>query len=112
MDLTCPLGACQFPVSESGLRRLADLRWLPCIAGMPAMQGGELCRRYPTDGAVRAHLVVVASPASELLSSLVQRLEPLLVQALITELAVEALYIGVLCGLARVVDQVPHAPMP
>jgi len=39
---------------------------------MPAMQGCELCRRDATDGAVRSHLVVVAPPVTDFLSSLVQ----------------------------------------
>ena len=97
------------PPGERRVAEVSELRWLACIAGMPAMQGGELGRRHTTDGAVRAHLVVVASPASDLLSSLVQRLEPLLVQALVAELAIEALDVGVLRGLACVVDQVSSA---
>ena len=79
------------------------------IVGSPAMRSGELCRGDATDGAVRAHLVVVAPPAGNLLPGLVQCLEPLFVQAFVAELAVEALDVGVLRGLARIVDQVLDA---
>jgi hypothetical protein len=51
------------------------------IAGEPAMRSGELCRWDAADGAVRSDLVVVAPPACDLLPSLVQRLEPLLVHS-------------------------------
>jgi hypothetical protein len=70
------------------------------------MQGGEPCRRDTTYRAVRSALAVVAAPTSDFLAGLVQRLEPLLVQALVAELAVEALHVGVLGRFARVVDQV------
>jgi hypothetical protein len=73
------------------------------------MSRSEPCRRDAADGAVRPHLVLVAAPARDLLPGLVQRLEPLLVQALVSELAVEALDVGVLRGLAGVVDQVLDA---
>ena len=61
--------------------------------------------------AVRSHFVVVAPPARDLLQCLMQRQEPLFVQALVSEFAVEALDVGVLRGLAGFVDQMAHAAL-
>lgn len=58
---------------------------------------------------MRPHLVVVDSPARNLNARLLQALEPVLVEALIAELAVEAFDVGVLRGLARLVEDVAHA---
>ena len=60
------------------------------------MQRGELGRRHSADRAVRPDFVVVAPPAGDVLPCLVQRLEPVLVQAFVAELAVEALDVAVL----------------
>ena len=72
-------------------------------------ESGELCGRDAADRAVRSDLVVVTTPARDLLACLGQSLEPLFVQALVTELAVEALDVGVLCRAGRVVEQVAHS---
>ena len=60
-------------------------------------------------GGMRPHLVVVGSPGRDLDACLLQVLEPVLVQALVAKLAVEALHVGVLRGLARLVEDVAHA---
>ncbi len=70
---------------------------------------GESRRRYPTQTAVGPHLVEVAAPFSNGHSGLVQRLEPLLVEALVAELAVEALDEPILRRLARCDQDVAHA---
>jgi hypothetical protein len=49
------------------------------------MRSGELCGRNATDGAVWSDLVVAASPSSNLLFRLGERLKPLLVEAFIAE---------------------------
>jgi hypothetical protein len=64
------------------------------------MQLGEPRRWDAADAAVRPDFVVVLSPDGGGRSSLVQRLEPLLVQALVPELSVEALDVAVLHGPA------------
>src|SRR5690349_6869086 len=76
------------------------------------MQRGEACRRDSAAAAVRADLVEVDTPARDLLSGLCQRLEPVLVQALVAELAIEALDVGVLRRLARLVQDVLDALGP
>src|SRR5574343_434880 len=78
-------------------------------AGCLAMLGRELRWRHPPAAAVRPHLVVVGPPACDLVARLFQALEPVLVQALVAELAVEALDIGVLRGLAGLVEDVAHS---
>lgn len=50
----------------------------------------ELGGRDPATTAVWAHLVVVATPFSDLLTGLRERGEPVLVEAFVAELAVEA----------------------
>jgi len=57
---------------------------------------GETCRRYPTHTAVRPDLVVVLAPTGRRTSGFAERLEPLFVEVLIAELAVEALDVAVL----------------
>lgn len=70
---------------------------------------GKLCWGNPSQTAVEADLIEVASPVSDHASGMMQRLEPLLVQALVAELAVEALDVAVLHGLARSDQDVPDA---
>jgi hypothetical protein len=66
-------------------------------------------RRWNTpQRTVWSDLVVVLTPVGNLLASLGQCLEPLLVQALIAELAIEALDIAVLHGSARLDQDVAH----
>ena len=60
---------------------------------------------------MRADLVVVASPVGDHVSGLCERREPVLVEALITELAVEALDVAVLRRTARL-DQDVFDAMP
>jgi len=50
--------------------------------------------------AVRSHLVVILPPDCKRVAGLVQSLEPVFVQALVPELAVETLDVAVLHGLA------------
>lgn len=63
---------------------------------------------------MRPDLVVVAPPVSDDLACLGKRGEPVLVEALVAELAVEALDVAVLHGLAwidqQVLDVVPLRP--
>lgn len=58
---------------------------------------------------MRAHLVVVGSPARDLDAGQLHALKPMLFQALAAELAVEALDMGVLRGLAWLFEDVSHA---
>jgi hypothetical protein len=58
---------------------------------------------------VRPHFVVVALPGSDLLAGLVQRLDPLLVQALVPKPTVEALDVAVLHRSPRLDQDVPDA---
>ena len=78
-------------------------------AGMPAMLLGEASRWYPSDAAVGPHLVVVPPPGRNLLARLVQRLEPVLVEALVPEAPVEALDVAVLHGPSWLDQEMPHA---
>ena len=73
------------------------------------MQLGESGWRHAPQAAVRPDLVVVLAPGDSGRSGLAQRLEPLLIQALVPELAVEALDIAVLHGPAWLDQDVPHA---
>jgi hypothetical protein len=77
---------------------------------MLPMQSGELGRWHAAATAVRPDLVVVLPPGSDDSSGLGQSLEPMLVQALIAELAVEALDVAVLHRPARF-DQDVANPM-
>src|SRR5690606_20208005 len=70
------------------------------------MVGGELGGRDAATAAVRSDLVVVPSPLADHLASLRQRGEPVLVEALVAELAVEALDVAVLHRAARLDQQV------
>ena len=65
---------------------------------MPAMLLGEPSWWHSPDAAVGPHFVVVEPPCRDLFARLVQRLEPVLVQALVAEPAVEALDVAVLHG--------------
>ena len=73
------------------------------------MIGGKLGRRDASATAVRSDLVVVAAPLGEDVAGLSQRREPVLVEALVPELAVEALDVAVLHGSARLDQQVLDA---
>ena len=79
------------------------------IAGMAAMLLGEARWWYSSDAAVRPDLVVVAAPFANLGPGLVQCLEPVLVQALVAEAAVEALDVAVLHGSPGLDQDVPYA---
>ena len=68
------------------------------------MQSGEGCWRHTPTAAVRPDLVVVGSPCGNALAGLLQRLEPVLIEAFIAESAVEALDVRVL-GRAAWLDQ-------
>ena len=78
------------------------------------MQLGDSCRRHTSDAAVRPDLVVVLPPIGDSKASLVQCLEPLLIWALVPELAVEALDVAVLNRLTGldwdVLDAMPVRP--
>ncbi len=69
----------------------------------------ELRWRHPSAAAVRPYLVVVDPPARNLNTRLRQAPEPVLVQAFVAKLAVEALDVGILRGLAWLVEDVAHA---
>jgi hypothetical protein len=81
---------------------------------MLAMLLGEASGWYSANAAVWPDLVVVAPPGGDLGSRLVQALEPVLVQTLVAELAVEALDVAVLHGSPwldqDVFDAVPRCP--
>lgn len=49
---------------------------------------------------MRPNLVVIVSPGRDLASSILQRFKPMLIQAAVAELAVEAFDEGILCRLA------------
>ena len=66
----------------------------------------ELRWRHPSAAAVRPYLVVVDPPARNLNTRLRQAPEPVLVQAFVAKLAVEALDVGILRGLAWLVEDV------
>ncbi len=76
---------------------------------MPAMLLSEACRWYPSDAAVRAHLVVIPAPLGDLGACLVQGREPVLVQTLVAEPPVEALDVAVLHGPPWLDQDVPDA---
>ena len=69
----------------------------------------ELSRWYPAQAAVWPDFVVVPAPLSDARSGLRQCLKPLLVQALVTKLPIEALDIAVLHGTSRLNQDMPHA---
>lgn len=75
------------------------------------MRLGESRRWDASQAAVRPHLVAVAPPGNDRCTGLRQRLEPLLVQALVAQLAVEALDEGVLRRLAGIDEQVSDFPL-
>lgn len=61
------------------------------------MVGSELRWRDATATAVESNFVIIASPVGDDLTSLGERCEPMLVEAFVTELAVEAFDVAVLC---------------
>jgi len=73
------------------------------------MVGGELCGRDASTAAVRSDFVIVDAPVGDDLACLLQRREPMIVEALVAKLAVEAFDVAVLHGLARLDQQVPNA---
>lgn len=73
------------------------------------MFGGELSRRNPVNRSVRSDLVVVLAPDGDDLAGLGQGFEPVLIEAFIPELAVEALDVGVLSWLAWLNQDVLYA---
>lgn len=76
---------------------------------MLAEQGGELGGGALAERAVRAYFVVIASPSRDCRLHVLQRGEPVFVEAFVAELAVEALDAGVLGGLAWLDQQQLHA---
>ena len=74
---------------------------MPGVPGMPGTLGsGELVGGLVAERAVRPALVVVGAPCPDDLADFGERSEPVLVQALVAELAVEALHVCVLRRLA------------
>ena len=69
----------------------------------------ELSRWYPNQAAVWPDLVVVPTPFSDARSGLRQALKPLLFQALVTKLPIEALDVAVLHGASWLYQDMPHA---
>ena len=69
----------------------------------------ELSRWYPPQAAVWPDFVVVPASLSDACSGLRQGLKPLLVQALVTKLAIEALDVAVLHGASWLNQYVSHA---
>ncbi len=82
---------------------------MSCIASALAMQLSEPGRWHAAATAVRSDLVVVLPPGGDGGPGLLQRPEPLLVQALVAELAVEALDVAVLHGSPRLDQDMPDA---
>ena len=77
--------------------------------GINPMLLRELSRWYSTQAAVWPDFVVVPAPLSDARSGLWQCLKPLLVQALVTKLPIEALDVAVLHGASWLNQDVPHA---
>jgi len=67
------------------------LRRRDSAAGRSAVLRSKLGWRHPPATAVRPHLVGVGPPARDLDARLLQALEPVLIEALVAELAVEVL---------------------
>src|SRR5262245_55370251 len=65
------------------------------------MSRGELSRWHSPDPAVRARLVVIATPLGDHSSCVREGVEIVVVQAFVAKLPVEALDVGILRGLAR-----------
>jgi len=76
---------------------------------MLAMLRREPCRGHSPDAAVRANLVVITPPIGDHGPGLLERLEPVLVQAFVAESPVEALDVAVLHGPAWLDQDVPDA---
>ena len=77
--------------------------------GLNPLLLSELSRGNPAQAAVWPDFDVVLAPIGNALSSLGQAQEPLLVQAFISELAVETLDVAVLHRPVRLGQDVPHA---
>jgi hypothetical protein len=73
------------------------------------MQRGKLGWWHSTTATVRPDLVVVLPPDGDRLPGLGQRLEPMLVQAFVPELAVETLDVAVLHGATRLNQNVTYS---
>jgi len=69
---------------------------------------GELCGRNPPKTAVGPDFVVVFAPFSNAIAGLWQALKPLLIQAFVSELSIETLYVAVLHGPARLNQNVAN----
>ncbi len=77
---------------------------------MPGTPGcGELSEGAVAERAVWSALVVVSAPCADDLADLGERAEPVLVQALVAGLAVEALRVHVLCRLAGLYQAQRHS---
>src|SRR5262245_53320056 len=100
--------------SEVRVERLVDrgrivVHVLSGTASEAAMPLGELRWRNATQAAARSSFVVVPAPCRDHDPRLVQRLEPLLVQAFVAQFAVEAFDQIVLHRLAWIDQQMPRA---
>jgi len=74
-----------------------------------SMVGGELGGWNAAAAAVRSDFVVVDAPVGDDLACLLQRREPMIVEALVAKLAVEAFDVAVLHRLAGLDQQMPNA---
>jgi len=84
------------------------VRFVPCVLGM--LGNGELGGGCAVaERAVRLALLVVGPPRADDLAGLGERTEPVLVQALISELAVESVYVRVLPRLTGLYQAQRHA---
>ena len=82
---------------------------MSCIASALAMQLGEANPWHAAQAAVRPDLVVGLPLDRYGHPGLMQGLKPALVEVLVTELAVEALYVAVLHGMPRLDLNVANA---
>ena len=78
-----------------------------CVACVLTQLLGIPGWRYAANAAVRPNLVVVPTPCGNLGACLAHALEPVLIEALVAELAVEALDVAVLHGPAWLDQDVP-----
>ena len=76
---------------------------------MLSNRGREGCRREVADRAVWPDLVVVPAPGRDHRPGVLERGEPVFVEALVAELAVEAFDVGVLRRFARLDQHQLHA---
>ena len=80
-----------------------------CVACVLTQLLGIPGWRYAANAAVRPNLVVVPTPCGNLGACLAHALEPVLIEALVAELAVEALDVAVLHGPSWLDQEMPHA---